>query len=124
MAGHDVLLIMPTGKEFWVISCLLRFAPLTNRILLNTIRLTDSNAGGGKSLTYQLPAIMSEGFTLVVSPLVSLMQDQIWALQQLKGVSAAMLDSSSTKEHVAVIYKGRAGPLLGICLSVVDSPLV
>ena len=104
MAGHDVLLIMPTGKEFWVISCLLRFAPLTNRILLNTIRLTNSNAGGGKSLTYQLPAIMSEGFTLVVSPLVSLMQDQIWALQQLKGVSAAMLDSSSTKEHVAVIY--------------------
>ena len=59
-------------------------------------------SGGGKSLTYQLPAVMSPGFTLVVSPLISLMQDQIWALQQLNGVAAAMLDSSSTKEHVAV----------------------
>jgi len=48
--------------------------------------------------------MLSPGFTLVVSPLISLMQDQIWALQQLNGVAAAMLDSSSTKEHVAVCF--------------------
>ncbi len=49
--------------------------------------------GGGKSLCYQLPALLLDGVTVVVSPLIALMKDQIDSLQRL-GVEAARLDSS------------------------------
>src|SRR4051794_41811081 len=49
--------------------------------------------GGGKSLCYQLPALRLEGVTLVVSPLIALMKDQIDFLQG-RGIAAGRLDSS------------------------------
>ncbi|XP_053385298.1 ATP-dependent DNA helicase Q1-like [Mercenaria mercenaria] len=55
--------------------------------------------GGGKSLCFQLPALLSKGITLVVSPLVSLMEDQVMALQTYN-IDATLLNASSDKDTV------------------------
>ena len=54
--------------------------------------------GGGKSLCYQLPTLLMEGITVVVSPLLALMHDQVVALQA-NDISAAMLSSMQTLEE-------------------------
>lgn len=58
--------------------------------------------GGGKSLCYQLPALLREGVAIVVSPLIALMQDQVDALKQL-GVRAAFLNSSQDADEARAI---------------------
>ena len=59
--------------------------------------------GGGKSLCYQLPALIDEGFSLVISPLVSLMQDQMMSLDQL-GIVSRTLNAHSSKEDVKSVH--------------------
>src|SRR4051812_24057254 len=67
--------------------------------------------GGGKSLCYQLPALMFDGVTLVVSPLIALMKDQIDFLQS-RGVAAARLDSSMDTQSAMGVSDGmRSGKL-------------
>ncbi len=60
--------------------------------------------GGGKSLCYQIPALVRPGLGLVVSPLIALMADQVAALQQL-GVAAARLDSNATSEERTATWR-------------------
>ncbi len=60
--------------------------------------------GGGKSLCYQVPALMRRGTAVVVSPLIALMQDQVEALRQL-GVKAAYLNSSLGQEEARSVFR-------------------
>ncbi|MFC0139648.1 ATP-dependent DNA helicase RecQ [Erwinia mallotivora] len=61
--------------------------------------------GGGKSLCYQIPALVRDGLTLVVSPLISLMKDQVDQLLA-NGVTAACLNSSQTREEQHEVLEG------------------
>ncbi len=74
-----------------------------NALLQGDSALAVFPTGGGKSLCYQLPALMLDGLTLVVSPLIALMKDQVDALQKL-GINAARLDSSLSKDETQAIY--------------------
>jgi len=63
--------------------------------------------GAGKSICFQLPALMFDGITLVVSPLISLMKDQVYSLTQA-GISAAFLNSSLTYgQYTKALQKAR-----------------
>jgi ATP-dependent DNA helicase RecQ len=67
--------------------------------------------GGGKSLCFQMPALLREGVTVVISPLIALMRDQVRALQEL-GVGAGALTSGNTPEETDAVWEGlEAGTL-------------
>src|SRR6185503_10098540 len=73
------------------------FRPLQEEIIRDSLAGKDVFAllptGGGKSLCFQLPALVRPGLTLVISPLIALMKDQVDALQA-SGVAATFLNSS------------------------------
>ncbi|XP_074554635.1 ATP-dependent DNA helicase Q1 isoform X1 [Halichoeres trimaculatus] len=93
--------------------CLTKFRPLQLRAMNLSLSGRDlflvMPTGRGKSLCYQLPAVCSKGFTLVVTPLVSLMEDQTMYLKSID-VSAAMLNASSSKEHAKTVMAGMTDP--------------
>ena len=74
-----------------------KFRPLQEEIIRRTLSGKDSlvlmPTGGGKSMCFQIPALCLDGITLVVSPLISLMKDQVQALQST-GLSASFFNSS------------------------------
>ncbi|MFK7910514.1 MAG: ATP-dependent DNA helicase RecQ [Akkermansiaceae bacterium] len=95
--GHDALRL---GQD-----------DVIDRVLdaVNTLAVLPT--GGGKSLCYQLPALMLDGLTLVISPLIALMRDQVKALEK-KDIPAARIDSTTDEEDFEpIVQRIRAGEL-------------
>ena len=75
---------------------------IVNTVLDGSDALVLMPTGGGKSLCYQVPAILSEGCAIVISPLIALMQDQVSSLTEV-GVNARFLNSTLSAEDVASV---------------------
>ncbi len=90
-----------------------QFRPLQEEIITRTLEGKDSfvlmPTGGGKSMCFQIPALCFEGITIVVSPLISLMKDQVQALKS-NGIKADFFNSSiSPTEENEVIDRAKKG---------------
>ena len=97
-------------RRYWGYST---FRPLQERIVRSLLAGHDTcvvmPTGGGKSLCYQLPAVVSDGTAVVISPLIALMQDQAAQLAQM-GIPAAVLNSTlSEGEQANVMKRARDG---------------
>jgi len=119
-----------TLKQYWGYDS---FLPLQeeaiNSVLSNQDSLTVLPTGGGKSLCFQLPALLKEGMAVVISPLISLMKDQVDSLKDM-GIASCCLNSSmpyeEQKSAIEQIYNGeikllyisperlQTGPTLGL----------
>jgi ATP-dependent DNA helicase RecQ len=105
-------------RRYWGYSS---FRPLQERIVRSLLAGHDTcvvmPTGGGKSLCYQLPAVVSERTTIVISPLIALMQDQAAQLAQM-GIPAAVVNSSiSNEEQSRIIRQARDGAFRLLYLS-------
>jgi len=105
-------------RRYWGYSS---FRPLQERIVRSLLAGHDTcvvmPTGGGKSLCYQLPAVVSDLTTVVISPLIALMQDQAAQLAQM-GIPAAVLNSSVSHEQQSqVMRQAREGAFRLLYLS-------
>src|SRR5438552_10052786 len=97
------------------------FRPLQERIVNSLLAGRDAAiimpTGGGKSLCYQLPAVVSGQAVVVISPLIALMQDQVVQLKQM-GIPAAFVNSAiPSGEQYTIIQKACAGAFRLIYIS-------
>ena len=88
------------------------FRPNQETVVRNILKGKDVFAvmptGGGKSLCYQLPGLLLEGTAVVISPLISLMKDQVDAAKA-NGIAAAFMNSSLDQREIADVYRRLAG---------------
>ncbi|MDP4210685.1 MAG: ATP-dependent DNA helicase RecQ [Bacteroidota bacterium] len=93
---HEIL------KKYWGYS---DFRPLQEEIILSVLNGNDTLAlmptGGGKSITFQVPALAREGICLVVTPLISLMKDQVENLKK-RDIKAMSIHSGMTRDEIDV----------------------
>lgn len=113
----EVDLLAPL-RRYWGYST---FRPLQEKIVRSILAGRDTcvvmPTGGGKSLCYQLPALVSERTAVVISPLIALMQDQAAQLAQM-GISAAVLNSTlGSEEQNRVMRQARTGAFRLLYLS-------
>ena len=89
-----------------------QFRPLQEEIIGCVMAQRDAlvlmPTGGGKSLCFQLPALMLPGVTLVISPLIALMKDQVDALKA-NGIPAEFINSTLTRAEIDRIQRRRSG---------------
>ena len=106
VAAPEPIALLPLLKQFFGFSS---FRPLQEEIIRDALAGRDVLAllptGGGKSLCFQLPALARAGLTVVVSPLISLMKDQVDALQA-SGVPATFLNSSLKPDESRARLRG------------------
>ena len=102
--------ITATLRKYWGYTS---FLPLQEETILSILNgrdtLTMLATGGGKSLCFQLPALLEKGLAVVISPLISLMKDQVDSLKDM-GIAAAVLNSSlSPEEQRSVVSRIQKG---------------
>ncbi len=95
---HEIL------KEYWGYEA---FRPLQEDIIKSISEGRDTlglmPTGGGKSITFQVPAMAKEGLCLVVTPLIALMKDQVANLKR-KGIKATMIYSAMSREEILTVF--------------------
>ena len=79
-------------------------AEIIDHVLAKKHALVLMPTGGGKSICFQIPALLVQGTTIVISPLIALMKDQVDGLTA-NGIKAAFLNSSLTEEESAAVYR-------------------
>ena len=110
--------ILATLTQFWGYTSFRLFQEEAIRsILEKRDTLTVLPTGGGKSVCFQLPALISDGMAVVISPLISLMKDQVDYLKDM-GIAAECLNSSlGARERQAVVERVRAGTVILLYVS-------
>lgn len=90
-------------KQYWGYN---EFRPLQQQIIDTVLSSRDCVAllptGGGKSLTYQIPALINDGVTIVITPLIALMKDQVDALRR-RGIRAVSINSSMSYREIDIV---------------------
>lgn len=98
-------ILLKTLKNFWGYDS---FRELQEDVMISLLEGRDTLAllptGGGKSICYQLPALVSEGICLVISPLLALMKDQVFQLNSI-GIEAEYLSSELDDDEQEIIYE-------------------
>lgn len=97
------------------------FKPFQEEIIESILAKNDTlgilPTGGGKSLCYELPALLNEGISIVISPLIALMQDQVKALNELNLQAFMISSQQSSQENFQVIQKAKQGEVKFLYLS-------
>ncbi len=117
-ASTDSLELLRTLRHYWGYES---FRPLQERIVQSLLGGHDVAAvmptGGGKSLCYQLPAVVSERTAVVISPLIALMQDQVAQLRQMDIPSAFLNSATALPEQASILERAKRGEFRLIYIS-------